>query len=322
MKACVTGANGFIGRVLVKRIQNEFDQIRVLTRKKEYAFSVPNIIPTQGDLSKDDGTLIEFLEDCDIVFHCAGEIHNKELMKSLHIDGTKRLVQAVLSEAKSKNKKIHFVHLSSVGVYGKPDGGASLERIVTEASAINPNGEYEITKTESDRIVLNTKEEQFMTYSILRPSNVIGPHMPNQSFYKLASMIKKGFFFYIGKPNSIATYVHVNDVVEALLLCAKDPRAKGQIYNLSNDCSFEEVIEGIAKELKVRSPTLRLPEFLLRMLVKLFGFLPSFPLTNDRVDALVIRTKYPTHKIQSELSFSPRFSIPNSIADIIKDRSL
>lgn len=322
MKVCVTGANGFIGKVLVKRIQNEFDQIFVLTRKKEYAISAPNIKVVQGDLTKEDGALANFLEDCDIVFHCAGEIHKKELMRPLHVEGTKRLVQAIALEAKKKNKKIHLVHLSSVGVYGKPVGGASTERIIDENSVINPTGEYEITKTESDMIVLNSKEDQYLSYSILRPSNVIGPHMPNQSFYKMASMIKRGFFFYIGKPKSIATYVHVNDVVEALLLLAKDPRAIGRVYNLSNDCMFEEVIESIAKELKVQAPRLRFPEFFLRLLVAMFSFLPRFPLTSDRVDALVIRTKYTTQKIQDELSFIPRHSIPNSIADIIKDRSL
>lgn len=321
MKVCVTGANGFIGRVLVNRIQNEFDQIRILTRKTNHSFSSSKFKVVQGDLAQDNCHLDELLEDCDIVFHCAGEIRSEKLMKSLHVDGTKRLVEAVLKEAKNKNKTIHFVHLSSVGVYGKPNGGAHVDRTVTEDSVINPVGAYEITKTESDKIVLNSDSGKFMTYSILRPSNVIGPHMPNQSLYKMGSMIKKGLFFYIGKPQSIATYVHVNDVVEALFICATNKLAVGKIYNLSNDCFFEEVILGISAKLDVKPPKVRIPEFIIRVLVKFFSFIPRFPLTNERVDALVIRTRYPTQKIQTELGFYPKISIPISVGEIIKDHS-
>ena len=43
--------------------------------------------------------------------------------------------------------------------------------------------------------------------------------------------MKAGLSFYVGKPGSIATYVHVYDVVKALILLSKDQRAVSQIYN-------------------------------------------------------------------------------------------
>lgn len=53
-------------------------------------------------------------------------------------------------------------------------------------------------------------------------------------------------FFLCGAPGSVSTYVHVDDVVEALLLCAFEERAKNQIFNISNDCTQESLVEAMA----------------------------------------------------------------------------
>ena len=61
----------------------------------------------------------------------------------------------------------------------------------------------EKTKAESDQLVMNAARKGTFTYSILRPSNVFGPTMTNQSLFQMIEMISKGLFFFIGKDVAI-----------------------------------------------------------------------------------------------------------------------
>lgn len=309
MKVAVTGANGFIGKHLMELLLSKGHQIKILSRRNS-PFTHPNVEVIRGDLSKENCPLDLFLKDVEVVFHCAGEIKNPKLMHDLHIDGTKRLIAAL------EKSSVHLVHLSSVGVYGPPTK-ASDERIVTEDSPYNPVGPYEITKTESDKIVLAEAKRGTFTFSILRPSNVFGANMPNNSLRAMGKMIRRKIFFYIGKPKGIATFVHVNDVAKALYLCATDERAKGKIYNLSNDCYFEEVIESMARKLNVSPPVIRMPEKLIRFIASVVNSLIKSPLTHDRINALVFRTRYPYHKIEKELGFKPSIFVPDTIGEVL-----
>ena len=320
MQACVTGANGFIGQSLVDTLYRQGLSIRVLTRRSDCVFP-DGIQVVRGDLTSPDCPVDQFLTGCEVIFHCAGEIRDVATMQLLHIDGTQRLLQATLKEAAQSGQTIHWVQLSSVGAYGPQQGGARTNRIVTEDTHPCPVGEYEATKAKADELVMQASEGGLMTYSIVRPSNVFGATMPNQSLRGLISMVKRGLFFYIGQPGAVATYVHVDDVAAALMKCAFEPKARGQIYNLSNDCPLEDLIKCIALLLGVRSPQIRIPESLIRNAVGLFEGRVNIPLTQSRIDSLVNKTHYLSDKIISELGFRFTKSMPASVEELIKKSS-
>ena len=316
MKISITGASGFIGRKLVDalRLQNHF--ISVLSRHSNLKFPA-DIRVVKGDLTAMNCPLDQLLEDCEVVFHCAGELHNKTAMKQLHVDGTQRLLGAVYKEAFQRKRVIHWTQLSSVGVYGPPQGAANSARIVTEDTPTRPLGEYEITKTISDELVIQAGMSDLMTYSILRPSNVFDAHMPNQSLRSLGTIVRRGLFFFVGRPGALATYVHADDVVEALMRCGTDHRAKGKIFNISNDCLLEEMVNGIASSFGVARPWLRLPESSVRVATHVISKFARIPLTQERINALVSRTRYPYLKLELELGFSPRISVPETIGEVV-----
>ena len=320
MRIAITGGAGFIGRRLLQALLHEGCDVSVLSRVSN------GLIPAQvrycqGDLTSPDYHLSQFMEGCEVVIHCAGEIRNVAVMKALHVDGTRRLLGAALREADRRRAKIHWVQLSSVGAYGLPRAAASMERVVTEEVPTHPVGEYEITKTQSDELVVKACRNSSLTYSIVRPSNVFGSDMPNESLRALGAMVRRGLFFYIGRPGAVATYVHVDDVVETLRRCAVDGRAKGSIFNLSNDCLLEEMIGGIADALGVKAPRLRLPEPLVRSAARLAGTVVRLPLTQERIDALVMRTRYPYLKLARELGFAPRIAVPAAIGQVVLPHS-
>jgi len=141
--------------------------------------------------------------------------------------------------------------------------------------------------------------------------------MTNQSIFSLISMIQRGLFFFIGKPEATVNYIHVDNVVHALVLCGENPKAKGQIYNLSDHVFIEQFIFDIAKELKVSTPNTRLPELPVRMAVKFFEKIPGFPLSDSRVDALTGRAVYLSDKIKTDLGYSHIVSIEAGVREVV-----
>ena len=303
MIIAITGGSGFIGSLLVDKFLKQSNQVRLLSRNTRAERK--NVQYFLGDLSNPSVDLSGFLDGVDILYHCAGEVSNESLMQELHVNGTQRLADA------AQGKIGRWVQLSSVGAYG-----ACRDGTITEDSKEQPFGVYERTKTESDKIVTNSG----IPFVILRPSNVFGIKMTNQSLFQLIDMINKGLFFYLGKRGVLINYIDVEDVVEALFLCGNRDNALGEIYNLSQTIEIEKMVLSFSFVLGVKSKFLRLPEFPIRALVKIFAIFPKFPLTTTRIDALTSRCTYKSNKIIEELSFKFKSTLEESFQLIARKK--
>ncbi len=316
MNVCVTGGTGFIGGPLCQALLGRGDTVRMLSRKAQP--SGPGLEVVHGDLLESGGRLLDFIEGCNTLYHCAGEIKDVRLMYDLHVRGTANLLKAVNEKIRKTGEPFHWVQLSSTGAYGRRAVSDVQHSSVDEHCSPAPIGEYEVTKTISDELVIIfSKLEPLFTYTILRPSIVVGPEMPNQSFFQLSAMVRKGLFFYIGSQPSLSTYVHVSDVVRALMMCAVDTGAKGQIFILSNDCLLSEVIDSMAQAYNVSKPWVKLPEGVLRLLVRLTSPFIKLPLTHERMDELVKRVGYSSTKIQKTIGFEFEKTIPQAMPELL-----
>jgi nucleoside-diphosphate-sugar epimerase len=303
IKACVTGGNGFIGSHLIEVLCEQGYAVTVLSRQEKPDFP-SNVRVVKGDLTSENCNLDLFLKSCDVIFHCAGEIRDESKMKGLHIDGTQKLVERALTIIKKTQQKIHWIQLSSVGVYGPVEGKPSQKRTVTEQSPVKPKGEYEITKAVSDEIVIEASLQSGFTYSIVRPSNVFGSGMFSSSLMSIANTVRKGIFFYIGHKETVATYVDVKDVIRLLVLCAEDLGAQNKVFNLSNDCQLIEVVRLMSERYEVKEPRHVLPEWMARLSYKATSRLLTLPITEVAINSLVSRSSYPNEKVERELNFS------------------
>lgn len=317
---CVTGATGFIGKHLIQELSKTGSKIKILSRGGK---TVPeNVEVFIGDLVNPGNTIKDFLKDCDIIFHCAGEIKESNLMEDLHISGIKKLMQLVNAESNRSKKKIHWVQLSSVGAYGPPKNRIDEKREICELSPTFPANIYEITKTKSDELLINfAKEVENISYSILRPSNVFGTDMTNNSLNKLISLVRNRLFFYVGRKDAIATYVYVKDVCKALILLSNSSDARNKIYILSNDCLLIDLVKEISLNLKVREPKIRIPLTIINVIVKIFNVFFSKLFLLPRLDLLALTTRYNVSKIQSELGFEFDYPMPYSIKLMIRKNS-
>lgn len=308
MIAAVTGGTGFIGKKLIARLVERGNTVRLLTRSSTVSENPSLVEIHECDLlTAGVNELSTMLDGVDVLYHCAGQLKDTHTMKALHVDATRKLAEAAFQRIP------HWVQLSSVGVYGPVAKGE-----ITEDSALNPVGQYELTKAESDKIVIDAANKGSFTYSILRPSNVFGASMTNQSLLSMIAMIDRGFFFYIGKPGASANYIHVNNVVEGLLRCGTMQPAKGRTYDISDHCTMEHFVAVIANALGRTSPWLRIPEPIARLAGITLGRIPGFPLTQSRVNALVNRSIYPISRIQQELGYHHIISMEDGLQELVE----
>lgn len=311
----VTGATGFIGRALVRRLTSLGRPVTVLSR------TIPAPMPAgvrviRGDLSVPSSLPMDLLQGIDTVFHCAGELRDVGAMRRLHVDGTRDLLDCMTRAGRGDEAHgLRWIQLSSVGAYGPP-ARAGLEREVVETSPENPCGEYEITKTEADHLLIEAAKAGRIALTILRPSNVFGPGMPNRSLPSLLRAIRRGLFFYIGSRDAVCTYVHVEDVASALIACAENRVAAGKIYILSNDCTLSDLVNSVADAAGRRRPWLLIPEGTVRTINDRLENRYGWPLTSTRIDALVSRTRYPSALIRRELGYEFPRSVPASLVDV------
>lgn len=305
-KIAITGATGFIGKRLAMRHLAQGDHVRILTRRRRGAIDyLDSVHWFYGDLTASDD-LSGFVDGVDILYHCAGEIRDKSLMEKVHVSGTRRLIDA------ASGRIGRWVQLSSVGAYGRIRSG-----VVTESTALNPCGAYEVTKTVSDQMVTEASLKGLFQHVIVRPSNVYGPEMTNRSLFHLISMIRRGLFFFIGSPGASANYIHVDNVVEALFLVAQSSVSAGEVYNISDYRTLELFVNFIATKSKVKAPFMRIPEFSVRAVVHLLQILPRMPLTLARIDALTSRAVYATDKIEKQLGYSHSVSMEDGLEELI-----
>jgi nucleoside-diphosphate-sugar epimerase len=306
MKVAITGGTGFIGRKLVLCHLARGDAVRVLSRRPPADSGLPAAVQHwQGDLVN-SASLRPFVDGADVLYHCAGEVRNEGLMEIVHGQGTHELIDAAAGRIG------RWVQLSSVGAYGKQRSG-----VVTEESVLNPCGTYEVTKVKSDSLVAGGAANGAFDHVIVRPSNVYGTGMSNRSLFSLISVIRRGLFFFIGRAGASANYIHVDNVVDAIVLCATSEHAAGRVYNVSDHRSMEQFVAAIANGLGRDVPRLRMPETPARLLAKLAGVVPGIPLTAARVDALTSRAVYPSTRIERELGYRHGVSMENGLLELV-----
>jgi nucleoside-diphosphate-sugar epimerase len=316
-QACVSGGSGFVGKRLVEQLVREGFLVRVLTHNRKRSFP-EGVEIFYTDLTSTTCNLKGFFSECDVFFHCAGDIQNSMRMHALHVDGIERLLKAFCDEVDLTGHPIHWIQLSSVGVYGHLINQPAKVRKISELSRAHPFGEYEVTKTKADKLLLEAAKSSKFTFSILRPSNIVGLDMPNQSFRGLVENIIKRRFFYIGSVHSVLNYIHIDDVVSALLLCSRSSKATNQIFNLSNDCKLSDIVLSLSLDKKMKHKNLIVPEWLARFMVSIIPGFFNFPLTQNRIDVLISKTYYSNSKIERLLKFSPKKFIPEFAVEYMK----
>jgi len=295
MIVAITGATGTLGRRLVNQHLEAGDLVRTLSRQSQPGLP-PAVEVHRGDLASDSATLSRFADGADVLYHCAAEIRDPQRMMEVNVTGTGRLVSAARAKVRC------WVQLGSIAVYGTPERG-----VITEETPPHPVDLYGRSKAEADQIVLGAAQQGGFAARVLRPAKVFGASIDSENndiLFRLFALIDRGLFFFIGEPGALTHYVHVDNVVAALIRCGRGNASGARVYNLSDDCPLERFVAEIAGALGKPRPTLRVPERPARWLARALGPIPGFPLNEKRLSALVNRASFPIARARDDLGYT------------------
>lgn len=229
--ACVTGANGMIGRRITDRLTGAGLHVRVLSRSD--GNWGPEIEVCRGDLSDAD-CLRRFLKGADFIFHCAAELHDAAEMQEVNVAGTRRLLRACAESGAE-----YFCHISSAGVVGKTE-----QKRVDETTICDPQNEYEKSKWKAEKLVAAGIGDCRVV--ILRPTNVVDESRAGVfDFFKNRNLPNRLKLFLKG--GECARIVHAEDVADAALHFVDQPIADPEIYFVSRDEEDKNTFAGLWK---------------------------------------------------------------------------
>lgn len=225
----VTGANGFIGAHLVKRL-SELTDAKVLLLSRRRQQSRGNLVCVQrelGQLSKkywcDMGA-----PKIDYVFHLGAftpkipsEANRMEQIVGDNIVGTLALLQSL----PVKPEKLVFA--STLDVYGQPN-----DEVLTESSNVAPSTLYGESKLFCEGLVSAWGKEEGCDYAILRYGHIYGPG--EDKYGKLIPTVIRSLLAnraptVYGDGSVLRDYLYVGDAVEATLRAALAPGIIGPI---------------------------------------------------------------------------------------------
>jgi nucleoside-diphosphate-sugar epimerase len=210
----ITGGAGFLGINLTRYLLAKCQRVTSLD------IDPVNYEEVRGDVNVITGDIRHYatvesaLADSDIVIHAAAALplYKPEDIFSTDIDGTRHVLQA----AYAKNVE-RVIHISSTAVYGIPDHHPLLES--DELKGVGPYGEAKILAEQ----LCQEYRDLGMCIPILRPKSFIGPERLGvfAMLYEWAKDAKN--FPVLGRGNNPYQYLAVEDLCEAIWLCATLP---------------------------------------------------------------------------------------------------
>lgn len=245
----MTGASGFIGAAVLHALSLEAPQRTVLLagRNTHRAMVPRGCRAVFLDLAASD---LLVPEGVDTVLNLAGEVHDPSRMQEVNHLGPVRLV-----EAAARVGAQHFVHLSSVGVYGAPKHAGTVD----ETCVRKPKNVYEASKNAGELAVRERCAALGLRCTTLQPSTVIGIVAGSRyPLLGLARMVARGWFCYFGRGDAWINYVSVEDVAAALV-AATDKDACSGSFIVNTPVLLRAMVGWIAEETGVLHPDKHLP---------------------------------------------------------------
>lgn len=247
MNILVTGASGFVGRLLVAALleARPGDSIAVFLLPGEplpEAFA-GKVELLRGDV-RDPAAVSAAMAGRDLVFHLAACIsywkYDTALMEAVNVGGVRNVVDACLATGVKR-----LLYVSSVGAVGfHPDGSLS-----DETCPFNwpEDFAYMTTKRDAQAYVMEAVRARGLDAVVVNPASIMGPGDPARgtAHNRLYGNMYKGPFF-LGTFTGGLAIVDVRDLV-ALILAAAEKGVKGEAYlSVGANVSYRRVLEIMA----------------------------------------------------------------------------
>jgi nucleoside-diphosphate-sugar epimerase len=314
----ITGATGFIGSHLAEACAARGLRVGTLARPGSDTALLEQVGATihRGDLA--DADLVRrAVEGADVVVHCAAKVGDwgpVDDYRGVNVEGLRNLLEACRGRALRC-----FVHMSTLGVYAARHHYSTDESEPLPADHVDG---YTQTKVEAEQLALQYQREHGVPVVVLRPGFVYGPRdrtvMP-----KLIDKLRRRRLRYLGSRKRAMNTIYVGNLVDAVFLVVEQPKAVGQIYNLTDGevVSKRRFIEAIVAGMDLPkprpvAPPLWLARFIARTMewqARRRGTAPE--LTQAGIKLLGLNLDFSIEKAKHELGYRPRVNFDEGMRE-------
>lgn len=307
MATLVTGATGFIGSHIARKLVDRGERVKVLLRKSSKTTNIDDIDVERvyGDLTDLD-SINEALSGCDTLYHTGGVAsfrkEDYQKMEDINVGGTFNILNA--AHENGLKKVIHTSSIAAIGV--DSHGGIANEETKYDLDYLGVK--YLDTKHRGEEIALDFAKKG-LPLVVVNPSTVIGTgdiYLSSTAF--ILWFYKKKFPGYM---DGTLNMVDVEDVADGHILAVEKGRI-GERYILGNqNFTLLELFELLEEVTGVSKPKMKIPYFMALasgyVVERILGM--SFPnystMDLDSVKLSKLRWHFDSSKAINELGYNP-----------------
>jgi len=213
-RVLVTGASGFTGAVLTKKLVDAGAIVSAIARDSSNIeeFSGLDITWHRGDVF-DENLIKTACQGVQYIFHLAAafreEKSTEEDFRKVHLYSTQMLAKEALLQPDFKR----FIHVSTIGVHGHIEDNPA-----TEEYRFSPGDAYQRTKLEAELWCRDFATDNNLLFTIIRPASIYGPG--DRRLLKFYKMVNKGLILMLGSGHGYYHLIHVDDLTNIMMISA------------------------------------------------------------------------------------------------------
>jgi nucleoside-diphosphate-sugar epimerase len=307
-RVLVTGASGFVGRALCRVLRDAGHTVTGLVRHAgQIESGVREWVDASTDFTAIDAAWPAALQ-VDCVVHLAARVHVMRddaadpdaAFRATNVEGALRVAQAAWRHGVRR-----FVFASSVKALAESDSGRPLR----EDDYPRPQDPYGRSKLAAEEALMRFGRETGLEVVIARPPLVYGPRV-RANFLRLMDSVWKGIPLPLGAISARRSLIYVDNLADALVRCATDPRAAGQYFHVADSdvLTVAGLASSLGRHLNKPARLLSVPPGWLRVVGRLTG-------RTAHVDRLVGALQLDTTRIRMVLDWQPPYSTDEGLAE-------
>lgn len=266
----MTGANGFLGTALLRRMLDEKYCVTAVTRSGSHVGIGDRAPVVRYSALLDHG--VGHFEGHACVVHAAARVHVMDERASDPLSEFRKVnvaeTLAIAARAASSGVK-RFIFISSIKVNGEE---TMVDKPFTAFDKPEPLDPYGISKLEAEKGLKALAAETGMEVVIIRPVLVYGPGV-KANFRSMMNWMNKGFPLPFGAICNKRSMVALDNVVDLIVICIHHPAAANQTFLVSDgeDLSTTELLTRTARALDKPARLISVPSSVLEATARVLG---------------------------------------------------
>jgi len=265
LEIVILGATGFVGRALVRRLQQDGHSVTVLSRNLN-AHLLRLLPPTVKQINTDVYDLEKLqhaIKDADAVINLVG----------------------ILNEKGDNGRGFHHAHVELTQTLIQACKNMGVNRLLQMSSLNAGRGEsyYLKSRGEAEQAV----KQSGLAWTIFEPSVIFG--IGDGLFTRFGQLLKLAPVMPLARADAKFAPVYIGDVVQAFRQAIGDKKTVGEVYELYGDEVFtlKEIVRMSARQLGLKTIIIPLPDILGRLQAMIFDFVPGKPFSSDNFRSLL-----------------------------------